>query len=114
MTYHVRKITLAESLDRPRLRQPGDDELSGILPETADDRDVGQDDERDEGPLPQKKRRTVRVKSKSAMSVDSKSLDSLPRVRWVRASSVEDEKCVIMISSAPLADLCAISLVVQH
>jgi len=73
------------SSERPNLRQPSDDELSGILPDLAEDGKVGQDEER-----PSKKRKAGRAKPKSSKSLRFKGPDSC-RVRWVRASEVENE-----------------------
>jgi len=91
MTYHVRNTTLVASPERPELRQPSDDELLGILPEVAEDGKVDEDEER-----PSKKRKTGRAKSKSSKRLNFKGPDSC-RVRWVRASEVENEKCVTAV-----------------
>lgn len=111
MTYHVRKTVLVESSERPELRQLSDDELLGVLPGVVVDGEVGQDDGNDDERPLKKKRKTVRVKSKSIRNADTEGAMPLPRVRWVLASEVEDEKCV-RIRHLPRSLTSAISVVV--
>ena len=112
MTYHVRNTTLVASPERPDLRQPGDDELLGILREVTEDGGADKVDQ-SERERPAKKRKKERAKSKPSKRPHFKNPDS-PRVRWVRASEVENEKCVALLSSVGVAEFCHVSGVIQH
>lgn len=89
MTYHIRNVKLASSAsssDMPELRQVSESEVARLVPgANEDDDDAGSEADEDEKPV--KKRKTA-GKAKATKPAPN----SLPRVRWVRAADVEQEK----------------------